>query len=165
MTASLLTWILASLTVFWWVGLYQRVLGLRAVVLEGLVSVEQQLTRYIHLVEMQFFAEDAAPVSPQWAPLVERIRSLEAASQAARSKPFARAELESLAVLIDTIREQLDSNRMPQGVHKLWQEAVFSVNAARLRYNAEALRYNEALHQFPARLVVGLMGFKAAVPL
>ena len=165
MSASLLTWTLAAVSLFWCVGLYQRMVQLRAAVLEGLVLVEKQLTRYIHLVEMQFSDEDAMSMTPQWVPLVDLVRTLQEVSQAARGSPFAVSELRSLGVVVDSIRLQIECLRIPQSVQKMWQEAVFSVNAARLRYNDDATQYNEALQQFPARLVVGLMGFKAAVRL
>jgi hypothetical protein len=90
---------------------------------------------------------------------------LQATSQAARSKPFIEAELQTLSVAIDSIREQVERLRMPRSMQKMWQEAAFSVTAERVRYNDDATQYNEALHQFPARLVVGLMGFKVAVRL
>jgi LemA protein len=165
MSATLLTWTLVAITVFWCVGLYQRISRLRAVVLEGLVLVEKQLTRYIHLVEMQLSDVEIAPVAPQWEPLFAVVRTLQATSQAARSKPFIEAELQTLSVAIDSIREQVERLRMPRSMQKMWQEAAFSVTAERVRYNDDATQYNEALHQFPARLVVGLMGFKVAVRL
>ena len=138
---------------------------MRAAVLEGLVLVEKQLTRYIHLVEMQFADIEGTPIAPQWASLLALVRTLPATSQAARSAPFVATELEPLGLAIDRIREQVERLRMLPGMQKMWQEAVFSVSAARSRYNDDATNYNAALHQVPARLVVGLMGFKAAVRL
>jgi LemA protein len=51
---------------------------------------------------------------------------------------------------------------MPEALQKLWDEAALKVRMARSGFNQIVERYNEALHQFPAALVVGMMGFKQA---
>jgi LemA protein len=51
---------------------------------------------------------------------------------------------------------------MPEAMQKLWDEAALKVRAARGGFNQIVQRYNQALQQFPASLVVEMMGFKEA---
>ena len=51
---------------------------------------------------------------------------------------------------------------MPEAMQKLWDEAALKVRTARGGFNQIVDRYNEALHQIPASLVVAMMGFKEA---
>jgi hypothetical protein len=82
------------------------------------------------------------------------------------------APLLQLAQTVDAIdsewiqlREQpadLAGPTMPEAMQKLWDEAALKVRTARGGFNQIVERYNEALQQFPASLVVRMMGFNMA---
>jgi LemA protein len=108
----------------------------------------------------------------EWAGLVSSVKALDAQCKAARAAPLQLPALQALAQTVDsielawtTLREQpadLAGPTMPEAMQKLWDEAALKVRTARGGFNQIVERYNQALDQFPASLVVEMMGFKAA---
>jgi LemA protein len=49
---------------------------------------------------------------------------------------------------------------VPADMQARWDAITLRVESARSGFNQILTKYNEALDQFPARLLVGLMGFK-----
>ncbi len=172
MSASVLIWLLIATTVFWCVGLYNRLMRLRARGLDALGSVEKNLRTYISLIDAQFPVEEGSYVPLEWARMVAAVKVLDAQVKTARSAPLQAAPLQALAQTVDAIesewvqlREQpadLAGPAMPEAMQKLWDEAESKVRTARGGFNQIVDRYNEALTQFPASLAVNVMGFKQA---
>lgn len=172
MSASVLFGLLAAVTVFWCVGLYNRLMRMRARALDALGSVEKHLKRYASLIAVQFPDEEGSYIPLEWAGLVSCVEALEAQCVAAKSAPLQPLPLQSLAHTVDAIaaawtvlREQpadLAGPTMPEAMQKLWDEAARKVRTARGGFNQIVERYNQALGQFPASLVVDMMGFKEA---
>lgn len=172
MSASVLIWLLVAITVFWCVGLYNRLMRLRARGLDALGSVEKNLRSYVSLTDVQFPDEEGSYIPMDWARMVAAVKMLDAQCQAARAAPLRTVPLIELAKTLEAIelewkllREQpadLAGPTMPEAMQKLWDEAELKVRTARGGFNQIVDRYNEALHQFPASLVVGMMGFKQA---
>jgi LemA protein len=173
MSASVLFGLLVAITVFWCVGLYNRLMRMRARGLDALGSVEKHLRSYTSLINVQFPDEAGAAAIPlEWAGIVEAVRNLEPQCRAARAAPLQAVPLEVLAQSVDAIEAQwaqlrarpadLAGPAMPEAMHKLWEEAATRVRSARGGFNQIVERYNEALDQFPASLVVKTMGFKVA---
>ena len=172
MSASVLTWLLVATTVFWCVGLYNRLMRLRARGMDALGSVEKNLRVYTSLVDAQFPNEEGCFIPLVWADLVRHVQSIDAHCKAVRGAPLAAAQLQSLGQIVDAIErewarigeqaESLEQPPMSDAMQKLWQEAALKVRTARGGFNQIVDRYNEALHQFPASAVVDMMGFKEA---
>jgi LemA protein len=172
MSVNVLLWLLAALTLFWCVGLYNRLMRMRARALDALGSVEKNLRSYTSLINVQFPDEEGSFIPLEWAALVSRVKALEPQCTAARTAPLQVEPLQILAQTVDAIeaewvalREQpadLAGPTMPEAMQKLWDEAAQKVRTARGGFNQIVERYNEALGQFPASLVVEMMGFKEA---
>jgi len=166
MSAFLLIWMLCALLACWWVGLYRRLTRLRVSMQQALAAVDQPLAGYYSVLEQHFLAE-GVPSDAAWLQLVDRVKRLPAT---ARNAPLAAASLEKLAQVLNAIAmewEQLQQQpadlagaRIPPDLRKRWQEAEFNVRAARNGFNQLVRDYNAALRQFPARVVVRLMGFR-----
>lgn len=172
MRLSVLIGLLAATTLFWCVGLYNRLMRLRARGLDALGSVEKNLRSYTSLIDAQFPDEEGSYIPLEWAELVSCVKTIDAQSRAVHAAPLAAAPLKSMGQTIDAIerawtqlREQpadLAGPTMPEAMQKLWDEAALKVQTARGGFNQIMDRYNDALHQFPASAVVGMMGFKQA---
>ena len=172
MSASVLFGLLAATAMFWFVGLYNRLMRLRARALDALGSLEKNLRSYTSFIAVQFPDEEGSYIPLEWAGLVSGVKVLDACCKAARAAPLRSAPLQTLAQTVDAIdkewtllREQpadLAGPTMPEAMQKLWDEAALKVRTARGGFNQIVDRYNEALHQFPANLVVGMMGFQEA---
>jgi LemA protein len=172
MSVSVLIWLLAATAVFWCVGLYNRLMRLRARALDALGSLEKNLKSYNSLINVQFPDEEGSFIPLEWAGLVSNVKLLDAHCKAARAAPLLPEPLKVLAATVDGIEMEWTQLRelpadlagplMPEALQKLWDEAALKVRMARSGFNQIVERYNEALHQFPAALVVGMMGFKQA---
>lgn len=172
MSASVLIGLLLATTVFWCVGLYNRLMRMRARGLDALGSVEKHLKSYTSLINVQFPDEEGSFIPLEWAGLVSSVKALESQCKAARAASLQPGPLQALAQTVDAIetewmqlREQpadLAGPTMPEAMQKLWDEAALKVRTARGGFNQIVARYNEALGQFPASLVVKMMGFKVA---
>jgi LemA protein len=100
---------------------------------------------------------------------------MEAAYKAARSTPLAQPPLTSLAHAIAAVQTEwqrlrdepadLAGSPVPDPMRQQWDEAWVKLQSARDAFNQIMARYNEALEQFPARLVVAVMGFQRAAVL
>lgn len=172
MSASVLIWLLAATAVFWCVGLYNRLMRMRARALDALGSLEKNLKSYNSLINVQFPHEEGSFIPLEWAGLVSNVKQLDALCKTARGAPLQGEPLKALAATVDAIDTEWTQLRelpadlagplMPEALQKLWEEAALKVRTARGGVNQIVDRYNEALHQFPANMVVDMMGFKQA---
>jgi LemA protein len=172
MSASVLFGLLAAITVFWCVGLYNRLMRMRARALDALGSVEKHLKNYSSLINVQFPDEEGSFIPLEWAGLVSSVKALDVQCRAARAAPLQAGPLQALAQTVDAIEAawnvlraqpaDLAGPTMPEAMQKLWDEAATKVRTARGGFNQIVTRYNQALAQFPASLVVRTMGFKVA---
>lgn len=163
---------LAAMLLFWCVGLYKRLMRLRARALDALDTVDSGLQRYSSLLAAQFPDKVGAYIPMAWAELMARVQALDAQCSAVRAVPLSAPPLAALARSIDAIEQawsrlrnepaDLAGPTMPEAMQQLWDEAIASVHTARGQFNQTIGRYNHALYQFPASTVVGLMGFREA---
>ena len=176
MHVSVLTWLLGAVLTFWCVGLYQRLLRLRLQVQQALGELELPLAGFGRLLAAQVATlQGSGPLTPAWSRLTQAVDDLPMCCQKARNEPLAAVPLRALADQLDSIAaawlqlqglpDDLAGPSVPQDLTLSWQEAEFNARAARNRFNQLVDNYNHALGQFPARLVVRLLGFKAAVTL
>jgi LemA protein len=172
MSATVLFGLLAATTVFWCVGLHNRLMRMRARALDALGSVEKNLRSYASLIQVQFPDEEGVYIPLEWAGLVSSVKALDGLCRLARNASLKEPPLSALARAVDAIDAQwallrdqpadLAGPVMPEVMQRLWDEAALKVRTARGGFNQIVERYNEALQQFPASLAVGMMGFQMA---
>lgn len=182
MSGSLLLWMGLALAVFWGVGLYNRLMRMRARGLDALGSVEKYLRRYADLVSVHLSVPGASPTQahpvstehlpPEWAHLLTILQTLERALKDARGMPLAVEPVARLTQALTALHEawerlcdapaDLAGPPVPDTMRLQWDAVTLKVEAARGGFNRILTKYNEAIDQFPARLVAGAMGFKPA---
>jgi LemA protein len=176
MNGSVLLWLVLALLVFWCVGLYNRVMRIRARGLDAFGSIEKYLRTFGVLVQTHIAGSvelhSTANIPDAWVPLVNNVLELEAAYKVARSMPLTQEPLSHLADAIAAVQTEwqvlrdepadLAGSPVPDAMRQQWEEASVKLQSARDAFNQIMARYNEALQQFPARLVVAIMGFQRA---
>ena len=170
MTGSLLLWGGLALAIFWCVGLYNRLMRIRARGFDALGSVEKHLKAYAMAVHVHL--SDLKPMPQGWQQLLDTLSALDSAFKAARATPLAIGPLELLAKQLESVQQawsnlcdvpgDLAGPAVPPALEQAWEEATLKIQRARGGYNQIIARYNEAIGQFPARLIVGVMGFQPA---
>jgi len=182
MNGSLLLWLLLAITIFWSVGVYNRLMRMRARGLDAFGSVEKHMKQYGVLVQGHLALIDSAGgqsggsvsehLPEAWCHLLGALTALEQAIKDARATPLAVATLSALAERLDALQQAWEPLRnapadlagavVDETVQKQWDAVTLKVQSSRGGLNQILARYNEAIAQFPARLVVGFMGFQAA---
>lgn len=180
MSASLLLWVALAVSVFWGVGLYNRLMRMRARGLSALGSVEKHMRLYAALVREQVTLRSpggahsqtpGAQGSPQaWDSLMSSLHVFEHALEddgvvKLTNEPLARlvAAFDGVQVAwrhLVAVPPDLAGPVIPAELHAQWEAVALRVETARGGFNQILAQYNAALDQFPARLVVGWMGFK-----
>ena len=180
MSGSLLLWITLAMLLFWGVGLYNRLMRMRARAIGAFGSIERHLREYVELTRQ--FSMNAHRDSgyqilfqrgesiPHWDLLLAELETLELALKEARQKPLAiepTAVLhQSIAALTQvwegllTLPGDLAGPAVPDDMQARWNAITHRTENSRNGYNQILLKYNEALVQFPAKLIAGLLGFK-----
>lgn len=178
MNSSLLLWLVLALCVFWSVGVYNRLMRMRARSLRALGSVEKHMRLYADLVRddvAQGAASHAQKTSPDrspddWVVLQSTLQGFEAALKDVGVSALRYEPLDQLGHAFDTVQNawlavdsappDLAGPVVPAAMRLQWDVTTQRVETARGGFNNIVTQYNEALAQFPARLVVGMMGFK-----
>lgn len=164
-------WAAAAVLLFWAVGAYNRLVGLRSSLARCFVPVEAQF-RHRHALLLRL--ADVLAVSLAATPQpVEALRAAcsqaDAACQRARQRPGAQGLVTSLRLAEDILVEV--RQRLPPDV--LADPALAELNAeltagdntlafARRQFNAAVDEYNRAVRQFPTWLIAGLFRFRRA---
>ncbi len=161
----------AALLFFWGVGAYNRLLSLRGAIADAFVQMDAHLKER-NKVCAQLLAA-VTPLLPNeqatFAALISAQAEAQAAAQAARSKPWAPDPMGSLAVasalhtaaltrllsLLDhhaELRSEGGIDAMTSELKLIERQRAFT----RQVFNQAVSQYNEALHQFPTRLLARL---------
>ena len=163
---SLFTLLTAAVLVFWAVGAYNRLVGLRS-----------ELLRAITAVDAQFHARQA--VLGQWAEglagradaqalaaLQAACRQAETACSHARARPARRGTVVSLRLAEEILAQARAALRpggdAPNAESAELAEADAALAFARRQFNESAQVYNRAVSQFPTWVIAGLFGFRKA---
>jgi len=183
MNGSLLIWVVLALTIFWCVGLYNRLMRMRARGLDALGSVEKYLRKYAIMVDAhlsepgvvraEWDGSDAVnEIWGDWEPLLKQLHSLGVALNELHAAPFDVPMLmrmtgvfEELLNAWDFLCDQpsdLAGPVVPEVLKFQWGVNTAKVQSARGGFNQIMHKYNEAIAQFPARIVVGVMRFSPA---
>ena len=178
MNGSLLLWSLVALVVFWCVGLYNRLMRMRARGLDTLGSVERLLRNYLSLVDTHLVARGAAAqpgdgedrtvnLPARWTQLVARLHHMDVVMNAVRNAPLAVQPMARLDDAIGAVQQawaqlrdqplDLAGPAVPDAMQLRWDANTLQVHVALRQLNKILTEYNEAIAQFPAALVVGLM--------
>ena len=180
MSGSLILWMTLALFLFWGVGLYNRLMRMRARGLSALGSVEKHVRQYAELVQEHRLDSETAPAAVavptadlptgRWAQLQADLRVLDQALKDAKAIPLAADPLTRLGAALDAVQNtwrhlhetpaDLAGPVIPADMQTRWDAITLRVESARSGFNQILTKYNEALDQFPAHLLVGLMGFK-----
>ena len=180
MNGSLILWMTLALSIFWSVGLYNRLMRMRARALGALVSVERHMRHYGELIhefgvhhdsdaaDRESFSMDTTMSG--WPQLLIDVQTLDHALKEAIVPILAAEPLERLAGAYGALQRtwlglhdapaDLAGPMVPVRMQLRWDAITQRVESARGGFNQISTKYNEALGQFPARLVVGTMGFK-----
>jgi LemA protein len=181
MSGSLLLWMTLALIVFWSVGVYNRLMRMRARGLGALGSVMKHMRVYVELVRGQVARREAAnvdlsPAAPvgsgalEWAQLLSALQALDTLLKDATANTLMLGSLAALGQTYDALQgalrqvtdmpADLAGPAVPAPLREHWELATQRVATARDGFNQLLTKYNEALAQFPASLVVATMGFK-----
>jgi len=160
---TLLIALAAAVLVFWSVGAYNRLVGLRNELLRCFVPVDEQF-RARHVL-LQRWADAAAEVDPA---VLEGFRAAcqqaEAACAHVRANPARAGTLTSLRLaeeILAQARERLPAGA-DDGLVNALGEADTTLAFARRQFNDAAHAYNRAVAQFPTWVLAGLFGFRKA---
>ena len=181
MSSSIVLWLIVAVLLFWCVGVYNRLMRMRARGFAAFGSLEKHLKTLDTLLQTQLRAgaspdaHKAAQLTPpptDWAHLAHTVEALDAACKAARSAPLQVQALAELGRSIDAVALEwrrissepadLAGSPVPDEIRSQWEDASVRAQAAREALNQILQRYNEAIGEFPARLIVGILGFKPA---
>jgi len=170
MTGSLLVWGLIAVAIFWGVGVHNRLMRMRSKGLELLSAVQHSLREYADLLQTQLAPDTST--EPPWSLLRTNVELMEVACKDALSTPLGIQPLENLAASMllvqsawaDVGKQIADPVSLQNylALKAAWDSTVQRTQVLRANYNHQVARYNEAIGQFPARLVVGILGFQPA---
>jgi LemA protein len=181
MNASLLLWLLLATSVFWAMGVYNRLMRLRARGWDALGSVDKYLVQLLDLACKRFGVLDVVAaraasqqgesIPPEWAALVECLVVLDESLRNARAQPLKPDAMQALATAADRLQREwqrlndgpadLAGAAVPEDMREAWEEIADKCRGARNGLNQILVSYDEAITQFPARLLAGFMGFES----
>lgn len=181
MSGSFLLWMMLAICLFWAVGLHNRLMRARARVHGAFGSVELRIQEFGDLVRdarTRFGDRTDQPSEKwesdsrvDWESLNEALRLLDTALKDARSGSQSQVVMREVFLAMDALQRtwmqltgvpaDLAGPILPQDVQTAWESIRARVATACNGYNEIAVQYNESLKQIPARLVVGLMGFRS----
>ena len=160
---SLFTLLSAAVLVFWAVGAYNRLVGLRSELLRAIAAVDAQF--HARLAVLGQWAEGLAgrADAQALAALQAACRQAETACAHARARPARSGTVVSLR-LAEEILGQARAALRPSGdpLSAELAEADTALAFARRQFNESAQVYNRAVSQFPTWVIAGLFGFRKA---
>lgn len=182
MNGSLWLWMALALFLFWGVGVYNRLTRMRARGVAALRSVSKHMRQYAELVNLH--SSHAASVAspsveasqsanlPEWTQLLETLQVLDQALKDAKGEPLAIQSVARLGEAFEATQHlwqhwygqpaDLAGPAVPESMRQQWDAATRKVQTARTGLNQILATYNEAIEQFPARLLAVSIGFKPA---
>ncbi|MCF8168143.1 MAG: hypothetical protein K9K38_16050 [Rhodoferax sp.] len=175
MNVSLLSGLAIAVALFWSVGVYNRLMRLRARGLEAFGSVEKHLSLYAeavsaHLSAARGGAWEFDSLSPSWQRLQNALDGLAQALKDVARAPLAPVVLAGVGQAHANLLIQWDylQHADPSGTAldisddllKQWDAISQKVAVARGGLNQILSKYNAAIAQYPAKIIAGWLGFK-----
>jgi LemA protein len=183
MTPPFFFWILLAVLIFWALGAYNRLVRLRAAVINTFAGIENRLNHALALVaerislQMSHLAapadgsEDMA-LRPSEPELLEGLRGaaaqLEVALRVARRSPLdglSVAALRTASATLQTAWERLQPDPAHPALapnQRAWEDHWQATREAVATFNASVYGHNRAIAQFPAGVLAYFFGFRAA---
>ncbi|GKS87265.1 LemA family protein [Acidovorax sp. SUPP1855] len=171
------SWIFLALLLFWAVGAYNRIVRLRSAAIQAFGGLDAHLMRMMAMLGEYEAAQGPAPAAHAdaraalWAATtqfgaslaVARARPLDAGAAAAllTGREVLEAAWLAMVRVAEVPHAPGEGAALPLWAQR-WQELVAQNALATRQFNDAALQYNQAIGQFPARLLAWLFGFKAA---
>ncbi|NUN60484.1 MAG: LemA family protein [Burkholderiaceae bacterium] len=171
MLFSPLFWILLAVMVFWAVGAYNRLVRLRSAAIQAFGGLDVYLVRMMALPGGGAAAPDpmGQKVSPAWQSLQAAATQFGASLAVARAQPLQADAAAALSTALQVLCAASDA-MMQAGAEddalpgaawaQQWESLQAQRTLAQAQFNQAVVHYNEALAQFPARLLAGVFGFK-----
>lgn len=171
MSSSVMIWVTWAVVLFWAIGAYNRLVRLRAKALAAFAALDEQLLHYVALVQLSFPGR-ADVTAPARAGLVGAAGQFDASRKAARVRPLDAPAMRALGAAYAALRaawERLRSEApdlagapLPDTLQQQWEHIAANTDLTTTEFNRRVQAYNEAIAQFPARLLAWLFGFKPA---
>lgn len=177
MSWSWLGWLFLALLFFWGVGAYNRLMRLRNAIGSAYVQLDQALSaRAAHCRVLLTLLRHALPSEHATFDALESAQAeAQAAAQAVRAKPHAGDPVASLAVasavhaaaltrlmsLVEhhsELQRQAEVMTLVDEIKGVERQRAF----ARQVFNQAVEQYNEAVEQFPTRVLASFYGFAQA---
>ena len=161
----------AAVLLFWTVGAYNRLVGLRNAIVRSCAPVDELFATRHALIEQQLDALGALLVHA--AQRIEALRAAcrqaDAARAHAKAHPGAPGAIKSLRLADDILAEARARVPVPAAGHPDLAEigtrlaaSETALEFARRQFNAAVVDYNGAVRQIPTRLVAAMCGFAPA---
>ena len=164
-------WIVAAVLLFWTVGAYNRLVGLRNAIVRSFAPVDEQFIARLGLLQRQ--VEAVGEVLVHAAERLDALRAAclqaETARAHAKAHPGAPGAIRSLRLADDILAKA--RGRLPVqavgGVDLSELSARLAATDTALafaqrQFNAAVLEYNGAVRQIPTRLIAAVFGFAPA---
>jgi LemA protein len=182
MSNSVMFWLLVAALLFWAVGAHNRLMRLRSQGIVAFTAFEALLNQYLLLVRENLPSTDVGlgvrasldndPGVAAWAALVAAADQFRASLKVARTQPLNGPTTSALSTAIETLRlswlrlrnlpPDLAGSALPETLLTQWAQLSLQAEVARNNFNKAVLNYNDAIGQFPAILLAGVLGFRPA---
>ncbi len=186
---SVVFWVVVAVLVFWALGAYNRLVGLRAQVLRALQAVAVQwqsngqalrhtLSELSHSPETDSAWASLGDEAASWRPLAVATKQFQACIAGVLAKPHLLPAVDDMASIsaahevmhaawqrLDSEHDDLTGSAVPQTLAVQWQhQGMLAAEKLRDYHNAAQI-YNAAIKQFPAQLLAWIFSFHTAQPL
>ncbi|MDM4766886.1 LemA family protein [Pelomonas sp. SE-A7] len=170
-------WLLLALLVFWAIGAYNRLMRLRGAIAKAFAALDEHLTRRAAICDQ--LCELMRPLLPTEQSTFDTLAAAQSEAQLlaaqVRAKPYAADPVASLAVAAAVhaaaltrlksllehhaeLREHAELYGLQDELKMVERQRDFN----RQVFNQAVKQYNEAVREFPTRLLTGFYGFTEA---
>lgn len=173
MNSSVFFWLGLALLVFWAMGAYNRLVRLRSQGLLAFGLIEGLFRQHVALLTVHLPIEAASrdEAAAQPLELAAACEHFSSALKKTRSQPLDGTLIDALKHAYNAMmlaQRHLDAHAWGggQGAVERWriqcEQIQTQIDLARADFNRQIDAYNEAISEFPAILLVWLIGFKPA---
>lgn len=180
----MLWWLCGAMLLFWALGAYNRLVGLRAQMTMSLLALARHWRAQAACVRTHALNVGSVAQESQWgaldaeqplravlgaakqldaclAPLLDTPRQLIARDHIATAQA-AQAVLHNVWHRLADTADDLAGSAVPPALAQQWQQYNLLAQAQRDVFNTQAQAYNDAINQFPALLIAWAFGFEAS---
>lgn len=186
LSTTIIFWIALAVLVFWALGAYNRLVGLRGQLLRHLQALtaqwqanaqalRQALADLSRVPETDSAWASLGDEASSWRPLGQATKQFQACVGAVAAKSHvvppvddmasvraAHAVMEGAWQRLVNTSDDLAGQAVPQSLALLWQHQQMQIQEKLRDYNTSAQLYNQSVRQFPAVLIGWIFGFGTA---